>query len=314
MFRSNRYQEVRERLRQKDGSQPRVAATSFVLLGLILGLAGGLVYAWVISPVVYIDASPARLNEQYTDEYIFLVSQSYAATGDWEKARERLDALDDPDAAQRVAALFERYLREGQPSSHVRNLAILTQRLGGESPALSLFGPTPQPPPVTPTQAPAGPTATATLLPTPTPTAPPTRTPQPTLTPSPSPRATATSRPPFRLLSQERVCDEQLPAPRIEVVTVDALLEPLPGVEVVVAWDGGSDRFFTGFQPDKGLGYGDFAMDPEASYSVSLVAGSPAISGLRVEPCPQSEGGLPGGWRLTFQNLTEAEETATPES
>jgi hypothetical protein len=28
------------------------------------------------------------------------------------------------------------------------------------------------------------------------------------------------------------------------------------------------------------------------------------VSGLRVEPCPNNRGGLPGGWRLTFQNLT----------
>lgn len=305
MFRSRRYREVKAR---REGGQPRVAAASYLLLGLILGLAGGLVYAWIISPVVYVDASPARLNEQYRDEYIFLVSQSYAATGDWEQAQARLQALEDPDLAQHVAQLFEQYLRQGAPAAHVRNLARLTQQVGGSNPALSLFGPTPQPPPVTATVTPAQATATATLLPTPTLTRQPTRTPQPTLTPSPTPRPSATPQPVYRLLSQERVCDAAAPAPRIEVLTMDADLEPLPGVEVLVSWDQGADRFFTGFQPERGPGYGDFTMSPEISYSVALADGSPTISGLRVEPCPESEGGLPGGWRLTFQNLTVDEE------
>jgi hypothetical protein len=288
-----------------------------LLLGLVLGLAGGLFYAWVISPVVYVDAGPARLNERYTEEYIFLVGQSYALTGDWETAQQRLAALELEDLPQRVAALFEKYLREGRPAAYVRNLALLTQRVGGQSPALSLFGPTPQAPPVTPTQAPPGPTATPTLLPTPTFTRPPSRTPPPTLTPSPTPIPTATPQPAFRLLSQERVCDEEAPAPRIEVVAVDAELEPLAGVQVLVTWEGGSDRFFTGFQPERGPGYGDFVMEPDVSYSVSLAEGSPTIGGLRVEPCPEAEGGLPGGWRLTFERQTgedETEGTATPAS
>jgi hypothetical protein len=311
MFRSSRFREVRERVEAGSGA-PRVSATSFLLFGLLLGLGGGLLYAWVISPVVYTDASPARLNERYIEEYLFLVSQSYALTGDWEQATERLAALELEDVDQRVARLFEQSLREGRPAAQVRNLAFLTQKLGGDSPALSLFGPTPQPPPVTPTQAPAAPTATATLLPTPSPTSPPTRTPPPTLTPSATPRATATPQPDFILLSQERVCDEEAPAPRIEVVVLDAESEPLPGMEVIVSWDGGSDRFFTGFRPDVGPGYADFSMAPGASYSVLLAAGSPTISGLSVEPCAQSEGGLAGGWRLTFQSVVAPEETPTP--
>lgn len=312
MFRSSRYQELRERRRASGEVGPRIPATSLVLLGLLLGLAGGLFYAWVLSPVVYTDASPARLNEQHTDEYLLLVSESYALTGDWEQAQQRLAALELEDIDQRVANLFEQSLRTGRPAAQVRHLAVLTQRLGGDSPALSLFGPTPQPPPVTPTQAPAVPTATATLLPTSSPTSPPTRTPPPTLTPSATPRATSTPQPDFRLVSQERVCEEEAPAPRIEVMVLDPEEAPLPGVEVIISWEGGSDRFFTGLRPDVSPGYGDFSMMPDVSYSVLLAAGSPPISGLRIEPCPQVEGGLDGGWRLVFQNVAEEEATATP--
>lgn len=324
MFRSRRYRPEDERRQQEEaggspaggsgaGEPPRIAATSFILLGLILGLVGGLLYTWIINPVVYVNASPERLSDRYKDEYVFLVSQNYAATGDWETAQERLEALEDPDLRQRVSALFERYLREGKPAGHVRNLAILTQRLGGDSPALSLFGPTPMPPPVTPEPTAAASTPTATLLPTPTLTRRPTNTPQPTLTATATRVPTATPRPVYRLLSQERLCDDEEPAPRLEVFVVDALLEPLAGAEVLVTWEGGSDRFFTGFQPDRDPGYGDFVMEPDISYSVTMAEGSPTISGLRVEACPAASGGLPGGWQLTFQNLTVNEPTATPD-
>jgi hypothetical protein len=125
-------------------------------------------------------------------------------------------------------------------------------------------------------------------------------TPAPTSTPTVPAQPTAV--PIYRLLGQERVCDETAPAPRIEVVVVDAFLEQLPGVEVIVQWNEGEDHFFTGFKPELGMGYGDFQMSPEVSYSVFLVEGSPTVSGLRIEVCEAGEGGLPGGWRLSFQN------------
>ena len=78
---------------------------------------------------------------------------------------------------------------------------------------------------------------------------------------------------------------------------------PLPGVAVVVSWDAGSDQFFTGFKVDQDPGYGDFTMEAGVSYSVTIAEGSPTASGLRIESCPQEEGGLLGGWRLTFQRL-----------
>lgn len=307
MFRSRRYRELQGE--PLPGDTPRVGGSSLLLLGLLLGLAGGLVYAWLLNPIVYVDARPARMSVRYQDEYIFLVSQSYAYSGDWETARRRLDALDDPEMPQRVATLFERYLRDGAPAASVRNLANLTRLLGGDNPALALFNPTPEPPAITETATRAISTPTATLLPTPSPTRMPTETPQPSPTPSRTPRPTATLRPAFRLLSQERYCSAGTATPLIAVEVVDIDLEPLPGVEIIVTWEGGSDRFFTGFRLDEGPGYADFVMAPETSYSVYLAGGSPTISGLRIEACPDQSD---GGWLLTFQNLQQNPPAATP--
>lgn len=283
-------------------------AAGWLLLGLVLGLAAGLWYAWILNPVVFVEVSPARFSERYQAEYIILVSQSYAATGNWPQAEQRLAALDDPAIGQTVANLLETTMRQQEPAGVIRNLATVARQLGAETQAVALFAPTPL----------LGSTATPTVLPTvtptvsPTPTAIPTVSPTPTALPTFTPTAAAspTSQPNYRLLSQERLCPTDAPAPRIEVVTQDALLNPLPGVEVLVSWDGGADQFFTGFKPAGGPSYGDFTMSQDVSYTVTLAEGSEAVSGLRIEPC---DNGLDGGWRLTFQNL-RLRVTATPEA
>jgi hypothetical protein len=285
--------------------EKRLSAASLLLIGLIIGLAGALYYAWLVDPVIYVDASPSRLRDDFKAEYIFLVSQSYAADGDWPRAQRRLNALADPDIGQAVAAELERALRQGESAAKARNLALLAAQLGVNSPAVAIFAPTPAAPPVdTPTPTLVAPTPTPTISPTPPPTLTPTATATATAVPSPTPR------PAYRLLSQERVCPLNAPAPRIEVVTVNAFLQQEPGVAILVSWEGGLDRFYTGFQPELGAGYGDFLMSPDISYSVVLEVGSPAVSGLQIELCQES--GLPGGWRLTFQNLGLPTPTPTP--
>lgn len=281
----------------------RFTTPSLLLLGLIIGLAGSLYYAWIVSPVIYTDASPSRFTESYKAEYIFLVSQSFAVNGDWEQTRQRLAALDDPALTQTVTDLLNKYVTEQRPPAEIRNLAILAQQLGVAAPAVALFAPTPIGS-VTPTStATPPPTVEPGPTPIPTVTVPPTATAVPTTPPEP------TSQPAYRLLNQQQICRGRDSVPTITVITLDALLDPLPGIEVWVQWDGGSDRLFTGFKPALGEGAGDFTMSPDTSYTVVLADGSPEISGLRIEPCA---GGASGGWQLTFQNLVLQPETSPP--
>lgn len=284
----------------------RISGSSFLLLGLILGLAAGLYYAWMVAPVVYVDASPARFSDAQKQEYLFLVSQSHAADGDWAMAQRRLAALDDPAIAQTVVDLLETFLRQQRPASEIKNLAFLAQKMGAQSAVVALFAPTPLPGGSTPPTA----TAAGAITPTPLPTATATPTPLPTSSPAPTQPPSPTAQLTYRLLSQQRICQRDQATPVIAVITQDALLQPLPGVEVLVRWEDGADHFFTGFIPAEGPGYGDFTMSPGVSYSVALADGSPEVSGLRIEPC---NNGLEGGWQLTFQNLIlRSTGTATP--
>lgn len=291
------------RMDAEPNGRSRASTAGWLLLGLVIGLAGSLYYAWVIDPVVYTDASPARLSDAYQRDYLLLASRSYALTGDWPQTEQRLQALELPDMAGAAGDLLDALIREQQPAQTIRQVAALARELGVERPSVARFAPgtgaTVTPTPTATSPLPAAPQ-------TPTPTTPPTGTPAPTATaterPSPTPAAN------YRLLDQQRVCDDE-DAPRIEVNTLDAFLNPLPGVEVLVSWPEGQDRFFTGFKPEISPGYGDFTMQPETSYTVALAEGSPQVSGLRLERC---DNGAQGGWQLTFQNLRFGA-TATPE-
>ncbi|RMH01467.1 MAG: hypothetical protein D6706_01885, partial [Chloroflexi bacterium] len=76
--RSRRPHTVRPELEMAEQKNGRFSPTSLFFLGLIIGLAASLYYAWIIDPVVYTNASPARLSSTHKEAYILLVSQSYA--------------------------------------------------------------------------------------------------------------------------------------------------------------------------------------------------------------------------------------------
>lgn len=293
-----------ESFRSRRRGTAAVPASSPLIVGLLLGLVGALFYAWVVNPIIYTEATPADLGTEFQAEYLYLVSQSYAADNDWAKTQSRLAALGEAEIETVVGEQLESYLREGKPAVAVQSLAQLALELEVQSPAVALFAPVPAQPSPTLDTSIVIPTFTPTLLPTLIPTPLPSSTPEPTYTPTITPRPTATSAPIYRLLSQQRACRFDEPGYEIEVVVLDALLQPLPGVEVLVSWENGSDHFFTGFKPVEGAGYGDFMMETEGvSYTVTLAEGSPTVSGLRPEPCSSREGGLIGGWRLTYQRL-----------
>ncbi len=256
-----------------------------VLLALILGLALGLAYAWLVAPVEFTSANPVHVEARYKEVWIVMVAEAYQVNGDWDRARARLDSLSDPNLEQTVTALFDRYSADGQ-NDPARALARLAVRLGARTAAMMIYLATPI---VTPTPRPT-PTLVATRTPTPTSTEP-----LPTPTDSfsfPTPTRTATPTPEFVVVNRDRMCPAS-GTPQIRVIVQNADGLGLPGVDVWITWDGGADRFVTGLKPESGIGYGDFDMESGVSYRVG--AGSQSalalVSGLRADPCTVPGGG-----------------------
>jgi hypothetical protein len=270
------------------------------LVSLAVGLIGGLVVAWFISPVEYTAVEPSELRAEFHSTYLQLVGESFAFENDWTRTDFRLKALsDDPkQVARQMAEVTDRAIAEGHPAPMLRAMSKLSDRLGERTAAMIAYLATPVPtvmPVATPTPLPQ-PTPVPTLTPAPTFALPDTPTPLPTFTPTPMPL------PVYLLVARERVCEPG--PPQIRVLLEDEKGKGIPGIEVWVTWENGADRFVTGLKPEKGSGYADFDMQPGVPYAVAVAESAlPIVTGLGTEQCPSSDPAqtIMASWQLTFR-------------
>src|SRR5512140_1121478 len=72
-------------------------------LSIVIGLALGLVYGWVISPVQYVDTTPSTLRADFKADYTLMVAETYESDQNVEQAARRLANLGSQPPAQIVA-------------------------------------------------------------------------------------------------------------------------------------------------------------------------------------------------------------------
>ncbi len=291
----------------------------YLLTGLILGIVAGLAIAWGLFPLNSDAVTPQSLRADYKDAYRAMIALAYDATQDLTRARSRLSLLQDEDPASVLAAQSQRYLAAGYSFEEAASLARLAVALG-EAPAPAprtptaglttapaetlTVSPTLEASDLPATEATASPLAEETAQPQHSPTVSPTPTltftPIPTFTPLPTRTPTPTLAPPYVLLSQNLVCDPDFGAPLIQVQVTNAAGEGVPGVEIIVQWEGGEDHFFTGLQPEIDPGYADFEMTPEVAYTLHIADGGEAVP-LFVPECDDpATGRFFGSWYLVF--------------
>ena len=289
------------------------------LVGLMIGMSMSLFYTWVLDPPALTLAPPSSLNPHDKEIYMMLVAAGYAADGDLARAERRLAALRDPHIGATLVALAERYIAEERDAREVRALARLADALGHTSAALRAFIPTPT---VTRTPSPTAtpsPTHTPTTSPTPTytvsatriatPVRRPTSTPTQTVTPAPTQTAPSTVTPTvehdrFRVVQSTPLCDAQSNG-ILRIYVRDADGEGIRGVQIVVRWPEGEDRFYTGFKPDIDPGYADFEMQPGRVYEVHLVDKNSDIAdnvgNITEQTCPDLPADKRPSWQVVFQ-------------
>lgn len=126
-------------------------------LGLILGLAVGLVYTWGLNPVRFYNTDPVDLRPVHKERWVNLAAVAYHLDGDQSRVMSRLAGLNDPQIGRTVAAMVEDYVPSGQPDTQICALAALADVLGVHTDVgvICLTGPEP-------------PIATVAPLPTPT--------------------------------------------------------------------------------------------------------------------------------------------------
>jgi len=280
----------------------------YLLTGLILGIAFGLIYAWAIDPVQYVDISPASLKPADKESYRALVALAYQANRDVNRARARLALLNDANPALAISQQAERWQVDKATAREAKALALL---------AGMFVQPATTAPQVTPSPSPTRNQTAAALLPTGTQdpgqvvrtaTQPATLTPTPTLTPSRTPLVTFTPRytqlssptqgAPFMLKEKKSACEADKPG-WLQIEVLNARGEPLPGIRIQITWNDRTEYFYTGFAPEISLGYADFVMEPKTVYSLQVGQGAETVTGITPPDCLVSS--VLGGWKLKFQ-------------
>ena len=290
------------------------------LFALLAGLGMGLVYAWNISPARVTDAQPSVLRADFKDHYRSAIAAAYVATGDLSRAQARLSLLGDSDSIEALNAQAQRMLaintggESFDEADQVVALASALDQNAANIPTATTTAPsaanTPEPVdtaivvvtinaatstfPASTSEVPAEPTETPPTIETQTTSI--AATPRPTRTFIPTAGA------PFTLTGQESVCDPNLPDGLLQVLVFNSNRRQMPGIEILITWEGGAENFFTGLKPELGNGYADYIMSPDVIYTLQLRSGSDIASGLSIPTC-QTTGGetFSGGIKLTFQ-------------
>ena len=278
-----------------------------VLLALLVGLGLGLVYSWVISPRHVVDAEPVALRADFKDQYRSVIAAAYNSTNNLPRARARLSLLGDTDSIEVLNAQAQRMMASGEQFESADQVVALALALDESYNGAPVSTPTVEivnniDVQRTATAASPLPLTDVPIILTETPQ---TIETQPTVS-VPTPRPTHTLVPtlgaPFTLTGQETICDANLPDGLLQVLVLNPNRRQLPGVEIVITWDGGKEQFFTGLKPELGNGYADYIMAPDISYTVQLARGSDIALGITAPSCQAPNGeAFFGGIKLTFQ-------------
>ena len=287
----------------------------YLLTGLIIGLALGVVYVWVFSPAEALETEPATLRIDFKDTYRELIARAYLANQDLGRAKARLALLQDEDPVRALAVQAQLMLGVGGENGPARALGALAGALQAEIDGVVEVADSGTPVPEDSATVQDEDAQETSLLVTATPTSVPFETETTgesenggspglpstaTITPTSTPTATPTPGPPFVLLDIQFECNPAINPPLIKIYVLDAAGNPVPGVAALISWDGNTNRFVTGLKPAFGLGYADFAMDPAVTYSLRLEDGGDPINSITGRLCEDTSEPFYGSWRFNF--------------
>lgn len=263
-----------------------------LVIGLVIGAAGSLFYAWQVEPVRQVDTAPRQLNAAARADYIVAIALRFGYDSDLNRALSALIALNlggDPFQAGANAACelaSTGYVDSTAGIRALRTLKTFYQLQGKSGCADQLIDD-------------ATPVGVVTLIvPTRTPTliAPPTKTatPLPEIAASGTPQTqiVPTTRPRQRYEGNviNTFCASDNPG-TIEITVRTFNGDGIPGQRLRVRWNGGSDEFSTGLKPERDAGYADFQMQAGFEYTLDMPGQSDPLTRVIVaNDCITAEG------------------------
>lgn len=267
----------------------------YLLTGIVIGILLGLVIAWLIAPVKYINTVPSSLRNDFKDDQRILIANAYLETNNLPRAEARILLLGDPDPIQALTTQAQALLAVGDPSGKAYILANLVDSLKKSSTFLSDF--------ISLTDVGSSDSTNTDVFSQVTTTFPTLIIDQadsPTLQIATTPQTTHVGS--FVQKSNQVICDSQKASLLLMVEVYNSTGDPIPGIELIITWPMGEEKFYTGFQPEKGLGYADYLMVPNTVYGIRIGGSEFSISNLTAPTCSVKNGKtIWGGLKLILQ-------------
>lgn len=250
----------------------RYVSWAWLIAGLIIGIGGGVYFAWEVAPVEEFDTVPRQLRMEDRAEYLVAIMLNHNYENNLDETIQRLVELNLPgdDPIQQVAEIACDLASTGYASntSGLRALRILidfyqSQSRTGCADELIPINSTPVP------------SVVEITVPTPTIAPPATKTPTPPGTFAPTPTAprvvipTSVNTRRFEGFFRNTFCSVELSG-MIEVRVIDPNGTPIPGQPIRVRWDSGESIFFTGLKPERGDDFADFQMESGRQYVIDM--------------------------------------------
>ncbi len=110
-------------------NKPHMSRWIRFLISILVGLAIGLIYGWLISPVSYVDTSPNTLRIDYKTDYVLMVAESYQSEKDLEQVTRRLAMLGGPSQIEIVAQTIQFAQKAGYSEADVARMQALQSAL-----------------------------------------------------------------------------------------------------------------------------------------------------------------------------------------
>ena len=102
---------------------------------ILIGLAAGLVYGWVIHPAQVGNTTLDTLRSDYKADYVLMVSETYLASADLDQAKKDLEAIDPANPLRAVQTGLITAQSLGYPTDDLQMMAQLEAALSAASPA-----------------------------------------------------------------------------------------------------------------------------------------------------------------------------------
>jgi len=101
----------------------------FFLLTILVGLAAGLVYGWVVNPLDKTSQEPAALRMDYKTDYVLMVAEIFYDEQDISRAQSDLLFLGEQDGGELVESALNYATQVGYSAEDIMKIRLLRDSL-----------------------------------------------------------------------------------------------------------------------------------------------------------------------------------------